>query len=73
VVETLRNPEGIYRSKRDRVTRIYVKTFAEVSISGNMFPQMPLLVLVREGEGFVVTAHFAAAMWHSLGEQIWPL
>lgn len=72
VLETLRFPEGVYRSKRDRGTRIYARAFTGIVISGAVFDRMTLLVYVREENGFVVTAHFAAAQWRSLGEQIWP-
>jgi predicted glycosyltransferase len=73
VVETLQNPEGIFRSKRDPSTRIYVRGYSRIVISETLVEQLSLLVYVRERNGFVVTAHFAAAMWHSLGERIWPL
>ena len=37
-----------------------------------VFDNLALLVYVREAGGFLVTAHFTAAMWRSLGQQIWP-
>lgn len=73
VIETLKTPEGVYRSKRDMSTRIYMRGFYDITISDNVFERMPLLVHVREAGGFVVTAYFAAALWRSLGEQLWPL
>ncbi len=73
VIETLEYPEGVFRSKRDRGTRIYFKVFGNVVISGTEFVRMPLLVHVREHSGFVVTAYFAASMWRNFGEKIWPL
>lgn len=72
VIEALRSPAGVFRSKRDQETRIYVKVFAGIEISGSVFTQMPLLVYVREHGNFVVTAHFQAGMWRSLGQQVWP-
>lgn len=73
VIEVLITPHGVYRSKRDKSTRIYMKGFHDISVSDNVFEHMPLLVHVREDGGFVVTAYFAAAMWRSLGEKLWPL
>lgn len=73
VIEVLKTPHGVYRSKRDKSTRIYMRVFHGIAVSDNVFERMPLLVHVREEGGFVVTAYFAAAMWRSLGEQLWPL
>lgn len=73
VIEVLKAPQGVYRSKRDKSTRIYMRVFHSLSISDTVLERMPLLVHVREEGGFVVTAYFAAAMWRSLGEQLWPL
>jgi len=72
VIETLQSPDGVFRSKRDPGTRIYTKTFADVTISETTFDNLALLAYVREEGGFLVTAHFAAAMWRGLGQQIWP-
>lgn len=73
VVDTLAHPDGIFRSRRDPETRIYLKAFTGVAISNTFFDNLALLVYVRSEGGFVVTAHFAAAMWRSLGERLWPL
>lgn len=72
VVDTLAHPDRVYRSRRDQDTRIYLKTFIGVAISDTLFDNLALLVYVRNKGGFVVTAHFAAAMWRGLGEQLWP-
>lgn len=72
VIETLRQPEGIYRGKRDPTTRIYTKRYWKILIGEAPVETTNLLVFVREEDGFVVTAYFAAAMWRILGERIWP-
>jgi hypothetical protein len=72
VIETLRNPDGVFRSKRDRSTRIYMKACTAISIGGGLVDRTSLLVCVRGDDGFLVTAYFASAMWRSLGERIWP-
>lgn len=72
VVDTLTHPDGVYKSRRDPDTRIYLKTFTGVAISDTLFDNLTLLVYVRNKGGFVVTAYFAAAMWRGLGEQLWP-
>ena len=72
VIETLRNTEGVYRSKRDPTTRIYVRKCVGTLIGATVVERTNLLVFVREENGFVVTAYFAVAMWHGLGERIWP-
>lgn len=72
VVETLQQPAAVFRSKRDQKTRIYVRYYNGITISGVVIDLLPLLVYVREDDGFVVTAHFAGAMMRRMGEQIWP-
>lgn len=73
VIGALSQPDGVYRSKRDDKTRIYVKVYAQVEVSGILQERIALMVSVRESNGFVVTAHLAGAMLRGLGEQIWPL
>lgn len=73
VVETLTHPERIFRSRRDPTTRIYTRTCTNILIGDVLIERTSLLVYVREDSVFVVTAHFATAMWRSLGEKIWPL
>ena len=72
VTETLQQPIGVYRSKRDRTTRIYAKLYERVALPDAAPERLALLVYVRESNGFVVTAYLAGAMMRSLGEQIWP-
>ncbi len=72
VIETLKDPEGVYRSKRDPATRIYARTYAGIMIEGTPLERISLRVVVREKNGFVATAIFVAAMWRGLGERIWP-
>ena len=73
VIETLKQPEGVYRSKRDSTTRIYARSCLGILIGKTLVERINLLVYVREENGFVVTAYFAAVMWRGLGERIWPL
>lgn len=72
VVEALEQPDGVYGSKRDLRTRIYLKKYAQIVIAGSRIEQISLRVLVREDDGFVVTAFFVAASLRGLGERKWP-
>lgn len=72
VIETLKLPEGVYRSKRDPTTRIYTRSYAGIMIGETPVQRVSLRVVVREESGFVVTAYFAVAMWRGFGEKIWP-
>lgn len=72
VVDTLQNAKAVFRSKRDPETRIYLKEHDSVMLGDRLIQRIDLLVYVRENNGFVVTAFFAAARSRSLGEKIWP-
>lgn len=72
VIETLKYPEGVYRSKRDPTSRIYPRSYSKVLIGETLIEKMNLRVVVREENGFVATAYFAVAEWRGLGERIWP-
>ena len=72
VIETLKNPDGIYRGRRDRITRIYTRSYSKLLIGGRLSERTNLRVFVREENGFVATAYFAVAELRSLGERIWP-
>lgn len=72
VIETLKEPVGVFRSRRDPATRIYVRNYLGVRVSGIVIEHAALLVYVREDSGFVVTAHLTVAMSRRLGEQVWP-
>ena len=73
VIETLQEADEIFRSKRDPSTRIYLKRYADIMLGDHLIELTTLRVYVRESDGFVVTAYFAAAWWRSLGEKLWPL
>ena len=73
VIETLKNSEGVYRSKRNPTVRIYVKKYAKLLIGETLVENVSLRVFVREEGAFVATAYFAVAEWRGLGEKIWPL
>jgi hypothetical protein len=73
VIETLQNADAVFRSKRDPSTRIYLKRYADIMLGDHLIEQTTLRVYVRESDGFVITAYFAAAWWRSLGEKLWPL
>lgn len=73
VIETLKHPEGVYRSTRDSSTRVYARSCLGILIGETLVEKINLLVFVREKNAFVVTAFFAAVMWRGLGERIWPL
>lgn len=72
VIETLKDPDGVYRGRRDLITRIYTKTYANISIGERVIERTQLRVFIREENGFVATAYFAVAEWRGLGERIWP-
>ncbi len=72
VIETLKQPDGVYRGKRDPTTRIYAKTYAGIRIGETPVEEISLVVVVREKNAFVVTAYFAVAAWRGFGERIWP-
>jgi hypothetical protein len=73
LIETLKQPDNVYRSMRDSTTRIYTRMYQNVQIGNEVISELTLRVFVREAGGFVVTAHFAAATFRNLGERIWPL
>ena len=72
VIETLKHPEAVYRSKRDPTTRVYARSYSEIMIGETLAERIDLRVVVREKKSFVVTAYFAVAMWRGFGERIWP-
>jgi len=70
VVETIRQPDGVYLGKRDPTRRIYRKRYPTAVVGiGN---SLDLLVFVADRRGYVATAHFAAYSIRMLGQQIWP-
>jgi len=69
VVETIREPDGIYSGKRDPSRRIYCKRYLQVSEVGDT---LDLLVFVGSADGYVATAYFAAYSLRMLGALIWP-
>jgi hypothetical protein len=68
VLETIRNPDGIYLGKRDPGRRIYSKRYLQVSEVGD---SLNLLVFVGGEDRFVATAYFAAYALRMLGNLIW--
>ncbi len=69
VVETIRQPDGIYLGRRDPVRRIYRKRYVHVPELGD---SLDLLVFVGSADGYVATAYFAAYSFRMLGALIWP-
>jgi len=72
VIETLKHPEGVYRSRRDLTTRIYRRTYERVMVGEALVERIDLRVVVREEDRLLVTAYFAVATWRGLGKRIWP-
>ena len=72
VIETLKNPEGIYRGRRDRITRIYTRSYSGILLREKLLERTNLRVVVREQNGYVATAYFTVAEFRGLGERIWP-
>jgi len=72
VIETLKNPEGVYRGRRDRNTRIYTRSYSKILVGERLIEKTNLRIFVREENGFVATAYFAVAELRGLGERIWP-
>ena len=72
VIETLRHPDVIYRSKRDPAARVYTRSYAGIMVGETSVPRINLRVVVREEERLVTTALFVAATWRGLGERLWP-
>jgi hypothetical protein len=73
VTEKLQNADAAFRSKRDPSTRIYLKRYADIMLGDHLIEKTTLRVHVRENDGSVISAYFAAAWWRSLGEKLWPL
>lgn len=69
VVETIRQPDGIYLGKRDPTRKIYRKRYPHVLGVGD---SLDLLVFVGSADGYVATAYFAALSFRMLGSLIWP-
>src|SRR5207248_11528441 len=57
VLESIRQPNGIYLGKRDPTRRIYRKSYLEVPGVGN---SLDLLVFLGDDGKHVATAYFAA-------------
>jgi len=72
VIETLKEPDAVYRSKRDPTTRVYARSYSGIVIGETLVEKATLRVIVRDESRFVVTAYFAVAMWRGVGERIWP-
>lgn len=73
VTETLQNADAVFRGKRDPSARIYLKRYADIMPGDHLIEKTTLRVYVRENDGIVVTAYFAAARRRSPGEKLWPL
>jgi hypothetical protein len=69
VLESIRQPNGIYLVKRDSARRIYRKNYLEVPGVGN---SLDLLVFLGDDGKHVATAYFAAFSLRMLGRLIWP-
>lgn len=69
VVETIRQPDGIYSGKRDPARRIYRKKYEHVPELGS---SLDLLVFVGDADRYVATTYFAAYSFRMLGALIWP-
>ncbi len=69
VMETIRQPDGIYLGKRDPRRRVYRKRYRDIPVAGGSFD---LLVFVGSADGYVATAYFAAYSFRMLGALIWP-
>lgn len=69
VLETIREPHGIYSGRRDPARTIYRKRFAHVPGLGD---SLDLLVFVGRIDGYVATAYFSAYSFRMLGDLVWP-
>lgn len=52
VIETLQNPDAVFRSKRDSDTRIYLKHYAAIMVGDHFIERTTLRVYAREDDGF---------------------
>jgi hypothetical protein len=68
VIETLQYPEGVYRSRRDPRTRVYVRSYTGAIIGETSVETTHLRVVVRDRESLVVTAYFVVTTWRGIGE-----
>lgn len=69
VLETVREPMGIYEGKRDPTRRIYRRHYPEVSGVGN---SLDVLVFLGDDGKHVATAYLIAYSIRMLGRQVWP-
>ena len=69
VLNTLKQPDGIYKGKRDNKTRIYLKKY---HLTEDLGKWLDLLVFVGDDHRHVKTAYFAAYSFRALGDMIWP-
>jgi hypothetical protein len=69
VLNTIRQPDGIYEGKRDPSRRIYRKGYSEVPGVGN---SLHALVFLGDDGKHVATAYFIAYSIRMLGRLVWP-
>src|SRR5205807_4248777 len=69
VLESIRQPNGIYLGKRDSTRRIYRRSYLKIPGVGN---SLDLLVFLGDDGKHVATAYFAAFSWRMLGRLVWP-
>jgi|SRR5467141_2623903 len=70
VLETIRQPNGIYNGKRDPSRRIYRKSYTEVPNVGN---SLDVLVFLGDDGKHVATSYLIAYSFRMLGRLVWPL
>ena len=70
VLETIRQPDGIYAGKRDPSRRIYRKSYSEVPGVGN---SLDVLVFLGDDGRHVATSYPIAYSLRMLGRLVWPL
>ncbi len=69
VLETIRQPDGIYCGKRDPTRRIYRKGYSEIPAVGN---SLEVLVFLADDGRHVATAYLIAYSFRMLGRLLWP-
>lgn len=69
VLETIRQPDGIYWGKRDPTRRIYRKGYSEVPGVGN---SLELLVFLADDGTHVAKAYLIGYSFRMLGRLVWP-
>jgi hypothetical protein len=69
VLESIREPVGIYEGKRDPSRRIYKKSYSEVPGVGN---SLDVLVFLGDDGKHVATAYLIGYSIRMLGRLVWP-